>query len=141
MLVEKNCESASLSSSQPVAKTDLQPAELSTVLYARAKAVVARNVAGETLVLPVRGDVGDLACFYGFNGTGTTIWEALEKPRNLKDLCDAIDRKHDVNRRQAEEDVALFLREICSLGLARVVADPGDASSTMDEKSDINNRA
>lgn len=102
-------------------------------------AVVARYVAGETLVLPVRGDIGDLACFYSFNGTGTTIWEALEKPKNFRDLCDVIDRKYDVGRKKTEEDVALFVREICSLGLAKVVVDSENASGTTSDKSASNN--
>ena len=123
MIIEKNCEIWSLSRNQPIAKADLQQTPLSTELYVRADAVVARFVAGETLVLPVRGGIGDLACFYSFNGTGTTIWEALEKPKTFKDLCDVIDRKYDVGREKAEEDVALFVREICSLGLAKVVVD------------------
>jgi hypothetical protein len=71
----------------------------------------------------VAGNVGELACFYSFNVTGTTIWEALEQPRTLKDLCDVIDRKYDGDREKAEEDVALFVREICSLGLAKVMID------------------
>jgi hypothetical protein len=112
---------------------------LSTELYVRVDTVVARYVAGETLVLPVRGDIGDLACFYSFNETGTTIWEALEKPKNFKDLCDVIDRKYDVGRKKAEEDVALFVREICSLGLAKVVVDSESASGTGNDKSASNN--
>jgi hypothetical protein len=120
----------SLSRSQLIAKADLQLTPLSTELYVRAEAVVARYVAGETLVLPVRGGIGDLACFYSLNGTGTTIWEALEKPKNLKDLCDVIDRKYDAGREKAEEDVALFLHEVCSLGLVRIVVDSENASGT-----------
>ena len=100
---------------------------MSPELYVRANNFVSRLVAGETIVLPVAGNVGELACFYSFNGTGTTIWEALEQPRTLKDLCDLIDRKYDGDRQKAEEDVALFVREICSLGLAKVVIDSKNA--------------
>ena len=139
MIIEKNCDNAVFSRSQPITKADLQLSALSTELYVRVNAVVARYVAGETLVLPVRGDIGDLACFYSFNGTGTAIWEALEKPKNFKDLCDVIDRKYDVGRKKAEEDVALFVREICSLGLAKVVVDSENASGTGNDKSASNN--
>ena len=140
--MEKNCETRSLSTSQPIAKADLQQAALPTELYVRVNAVVARYVAGETLVLPVRGNIGDLACFYSFNGTGTTIWEGLEKPNTLKDLCGVLDRKYDVGPKKAEEDVALFVREICSLGLAKVVVGTSEsASGTGNDKSASNNTA
>lgn len=113
----------------------------STELYERANAVVTRYVAGETLVLPVRGDIGDLACFYSLNGTGTAIWEALEKPKSFKDLCDVIDGRYDIGREKAEEDVALFVRDICSLGLAKVVVDSENGSGTANQRSADNHTA
>ena len=124
MILDENCENSSLSESPLIATADFQETASSTELYVRTDAVVSRLVAGETLVLPVRGNVGDLACFYSFNGTGTVLWEALEMPKRFKDLCDVIYRKYDVSREQAEQDVALFLDEICSMGLARLVVDP-----------------
>ena len=132
--VEKSCETWSVPSIQPIAQTDIEPTALSTELYLRADAVVARYVAGETLVLPVRGDIGDLACFYSFSGAGTAIWEALEKPKSLKDVCDAIECKYEIDRKKAEEDVVLFVREICSLGLAQVVVDSENASEAGNNK-------
>ena len=93
-----------------------------TESYVRANAAVTRCVAGETLVVPVRG-IGDLACLYSFNGTGSAIWEALEKPESFKDLCDSIDSRYDIGREKTEEDVALLVRDICLLGLAKVVVD------------------
>ena len=46
-------------------------------IYIRSEAVVSRLIGGETLVVPVRGGVGDLASIYSFNEIGTMIWEAL----------------------------------------------------------------
>jgi len=134
--VEKNSENWSLSRNQPIAKADVRATAGSTELYVRANAVVTRNVAGETLVLPVRGDVGDLACFYSLNGTGTTIWEALKTPKSFKDLCDVIDGRYDIGRKKAEEDVALFVRDICSLGLAKVVVESENWSGTAKRSAD-----
>ena len=106
-----------------------------TELYFRTNAVVTRYVAGETLVLPVSGDIGDLACFYSLNGTGTAIWEALKTPKSFKDLCDVIDSRYDIGREKTEEDVALFVRDICSLGLAKVVVDSENGSGTANQRS------
>ena len=128
--LEKNSENSTLSRRQPIAKADMQATAGATEVYVRARAVVTRYVAGETLVLPVRGDVGDLACFYSLNGTGTSIWEALENPKSFKDLCDVIDGRFDIGRKKAEEDVALFVRDICSLGLAKVVVESENWSGT-----------
>lgn len=83
----------------------------------------------------MRGDIGDLARFYSLNGTGTAIWEALEKPKSFKDLCDVIDSRYDISREKTEEDVALFVRDICLLGLAKVVVDSENGSGTANQRS------
>ena len=110
-------------------------------LYVRSRAMVSRLIGGETLVLPVRGNVGDLTSIYTLNETATTIWEALETPKSFKDLCDVIYRQYDLSREHAEEDVAIFIREICSLGLADVVGDCENASQPGHDKSAVSNTA
>ena len=82
-----------------------------------------------------------MACIYSLNGTGSTIWEALEKPKSFKDLCDVIDGRYAIGREKAEEDVALFVRDICSLGLAKVVVDSENGSGTANQRSADNQTA
>jgi hypothetical protein len=67
---------------------------------------------------------------YSLNATATTIWDALETPQTLQRLCDLIDSKYDLSREKAEEDVALFMGQICSLGLAERVVDSEAAPPT-----------
>jgi|SRR5581483_877529 len=87
----------------------------------RSKGVAARVLAGETLVVPVRARVGDLASIYKFNGAGTLIWKLLEAPQTLNDLCSAVACHYDVGTTQVERDVAAFLDEMRSVGLVDVV--------------------
>jgi len=57
--------------------------------FVRSQSVVARVVAGETLLVPIRAKVGDLASIYSFNGTGSLIWKLLESPRTVAQLAAA----------------------------------------------------
>ena len=43
--------------------------------FIRSRDVVARVVAWETLIVPVRAKVGDLTSIYSFNGTGNSDLE------------------------------------------------------------------
>jgi hypothetical protein len=98
-------------------------------MFIRSQAVVARVVAGETLIVPVRAKVGDLASIYSFNGTGTLIWKMLESPRTLSELATAVADEYEVERAQAELDVTGFVNEMKSVGLVEVpvsVAMAGD---------------
>jgi hypothetical protein len=88
----------------------------------RSQSVVARVVAGETLIVPIRGNVGDLASIYSFNGTGTLIWKLLESPRTVVQLAAAVAQEYEVETAQAERDVANFVSEMKSVGLVEVPA-------------------
>ena len=98
-------------------------------MFVRSQAVVARVVAGETLIVPVRAKVGDLASIYSFNGTGTLIWKMLESPHTLSELATAVADEYEVDHSQAERDVTDFVSEMKSVGLVEVpvaVAMAGD---------------
>jgi hypothetical protein len=94
----------------------------------RSKAVVSRVVAGETLIVPVRGKVGDLASIYSFNTTGSLIWKLLETPKALAELVEAVAQEYNVERERAEQDTKRFVEEMLSVGLVEAsefVAMPG----------------
>ena len=112
-----------VSNSGDFVPADSQPHASQTELYIRSKAIVSRHIAGETLVLPVTGNVGDLTRFYTLNETATAIWEALEKPRSLREICDVIEQKYEISKARAEEDTEFFVREMCSLGLVAVAGE------------------
>src|ERR1039458_10202177 len=89
-------------------------------LFTRSRSVVSRVVAGETLIVPVRGKVGDLASIYSFNGTGSLIWHLLDAPRTLTELIGAVEREYEVGQEQAQKDVTQFLDDMLSVGLVQL---------------------
>ncbi|MGA7169961.1 MAG: PqqD family protein, partial [Candidatus Sulfotelmatobacter sp.] len=66
-------------------------------VYVRSQAVVSRRISGETLIVPVRGKVGDLASIYSFNETGSLIWQSMESPKSLADLISAVQQEYAVS--------------------------------------------
>ncbi len=86
----------------------------------RSQSVVAREVAGETLIVPVRANIGDLASIYSFNATGSLIWRLLSSPRTVAELAHAVAREYAVDSLRAERDVAQFVSEMKSVGLVEV---------------------
>ena len=90
--------------------------------FVRSESVVARVVAGETLIVPVRAKVGDLASIYSFNGTGTLIWKLLESPRTVSELTTAVVDEYEVDQATAMRDVTDFVREMKSVGLVEAPA-------------------
>jgi hypothetical protein len=111
-------------------KTESVEDQPSQLVFTRSQAVVSRRVAGETLIVPVRGKVGDLGSIYSFNETGSLIWQSLETPKGLSELIGAVEHEYEVGQEQAERDVTQFLNDMLSVGL--VEACPAVAMAAMD---------
>lgn len=89
-------------------------------VFVRSRAVVSRVVAGETLIVPVRGKVGDLASIYSFNETGSLIWKLLDTPRAVGEVVGAVAEEYQVDTEQVRQDVLPFLGEMRGVGLIEI---------------------
>jgi Coenzyme PQQ synthesis protein D (PqqD) len=89
-------------------------------VFVRSRAVVSRVVAGETLIVPVRGKVGDLASIYSFNETGSLIWRLLDAPRMVGEVVGAVAEEYQVDTEQVRQDVLRFLGEMRGVGLIEI---------------------
>src|SRR2546421_9163812 len=89
--------------------------------YRRSNAVVSRQISGETLLVPIRGKVGDLASIYSFNETGSALWSALEHPRSLENLTSLLYQSFEVGWDDARRDADTFVREMQAAGLLTAV--------------------
>jgi hypothetical protein len=104
---------------------------MSSESYVRSDSVVSRVIAGETLVVPIRGSVGDLASIYSLNAVGSTIWLALEKPKAVAELVGVVESEYEVSSAQAQQDVAKFLEEMRSNNLVVPISGSAYGQSTV----------
>jgi coenzyme PQQ synthesis protein D (PqqD) len=93
----------------------------SVLQFVRSDNVVSRVIAGETLIVPVRRGVADLASLFSFNRVGSTIWEAIEKPRTVDELVAVVADTYDVTADKAREDLEVFLNEAQAAGVVQMV--------------------
>jgi Coenzyme PQQ synthesis protein D (PqqD) len=91
-------------------------------LFVRSRSVVSRTVGGETLIVPVRAKVGDLASIYSFNQTASLIWKLLESARTPAELGEAVAREYGIGQERAEQDVSKFLSDMFMVGLIEMGA-------------------
>ena len=81
--------------------------------------LVTRDVAGETIIVPIKGRVGDLDAIYTLNEVGTFIWQHLERRPTIRQLVGAVAREYDVEPAEAKRDVGEFLESLEAAGLIR----------------------
>lgn len=70
-----------------------------------------RQVAGQTVVLPVSGDL-DLNMMITLNDTGAFLWERLQSEIDEVALVAALLEKYDVDEATAKNSVAAFVKKL-----------------------------
>src|SRR5580700_818587 len=91
------------------------------VRHTRNTAIVSRDVAGETIVVPICKGVGDLDSVYTFNPVGRSLWRLLENSQSTEELADWVATHYEVDAKQAFADVQSYLTELQEAGLVRTV--------------------
>jgi hypothetical protein len=89
--------------------------------FVRSSNVVSRVIAGESLIVPVRRGVADLASLFSLNSVGSTILEALERPCTADELVTLVADTYDVSSEKAREDLQVFLNEAQAAGVVHLV--------------------
>ena len=79
--------------------------------------MVARKVAGELILVPIRQEAGDLAHFYSLNPVGARIWELLDGHHPLGDIAVTIVEEFEVDLEKAAKDALRFLQRMEELGM------------------------
>jgi capsid portal protein len=89
----------------------------STRTYMRSTAAVCRKIAEETLVVPIRGKVGDLNCIFSLNSLASELWNQMDQEFSAQELIDWVLAGYDVTPEVAAADVTAFLNDLASVGL------------------------
>jgi len=80
---------------------------------------VTREIAGETIVVPIRSHVGDLESIYTLNELGTEIWKFIDGKTSVGQIVESICRDYEVQPEVAQKDILDFLESIEAAGLIR----------------------
>lgn len=78
-----------------------------SILVAREPGMIEADAAGELVGLHI-----DRGVCYGFNATATRVWQLIEQPRSVDDLCAALVAEHDVDEAECRADLAMLLESL-----------------------------
>jgi hypothetical protein len=95
--------------------------------WCRADAVIARRVAGETVLVPVAVRASDpefkSARLYVLNETGEYLWSLLDSPRSSLELAQNLTLEFETAADRAHSDVEVFLAALRDIGAVREVTE------------------
>jgi hypothetical protein len=84
--------------------------------YQRNEHFVYRKIENETILVPVKENVGDMSCIYSLNEVGAFIWEHLDGQRTLNQILNMVADEFDVTTEDAEIDLHDYISDLDEIG-------------------------
>jgi hypothetical protein len=89
--------------------------------FVRNHDVVARQIEGELIIVPVRRGVGDMNSLYTLNPVGSVLWEFMAQEHSLSEMVQRVCEEFDVTATQAKADIENFLGSLLQENLIQTV--------------------
>jgi len=86
-------------------------------IYRKKDDVVSREIAEETILVPVRGRLADMQKIFSLNPTAEFVWKNLDGKKKLVDILNALIDRFDVAKDEAEKDISDFVNELMNADL------------------------
>jgi hypothetical protein len=82
-------------------------------VYAPSEDVVAREIEGELIIVPLAAGIGDMEDeLYTLNDTGRAIWDRLDGHTSLGEIAAALATEYDAPLGEIERDVLGLVQEL-----------------------------
>lgn len=81
------------------------------------KELVKREIAGDTILVPVGKTVYDSNGLFVLNELGGFLWDRLEKAENEEELLQAVLNEYEVTEETAKKDLRTFLDKLREMGI------------------------
>ena len=78
-------------------------------VFRKSDALVTREIAGETLLVPMRGKLARLQRIFALNPVGAHIWEQLDGRRDLAAIHRSLVESFEVSPDEAEADLVEYI--------------------------------
>lgn len=79
------------------------------------KELIKRDIAGDTILVPVGKTVYDSNGLFVLNELGAFIWDMLPRVETEEEICRAVLEEYEVTEEEASKDVAAFLEKLREL--------------------------
>ena len=80
--------------------------------YKRNENFVFRQIDNETILVPIKDNVGDMSCIYNLNEVGAFIWQNIKCKNSVTDIKTMILSEFEVTESQAKADLNEFVKDL-----------------------------
>ncbi len=86
-------------------------------VYKKRADVVSRDIAGETILVPIRGQLADMQRIFALNPVAQYIWEHLNGEQTLEEIRSGLIESFEIEEERAERDLHEFIDELLEADL------------------------
>jgi hypothetical protein len=81
--------------------------------YKASEEVVAREIEGEIIIIPLSSEIGDLEDeLYTLNKTAYSFWKKVDGKKTLADIISELDGEYEVEPNAMQEDICGLVEEL-----------------------------
>ena len=73
---------------------------------------VFRKIENETILVPIKDNVGDMGSLYNLNEVAAFVWEQLNGKKTLQDIKNRLLEKYDVSAEEAGNDLSEYITQL-----------------------------
>ena len=84
--------------------------------YQKDPSMVHRDILGESILVPIRQNVGDLESIYSLNETASRAWVLIDGEHSLLEISEKITLEFEVEEQQAQQDLLELIAQLESIG-------------------------
>ncbi len=86
---------------------------------------IGRRIAGETVLVPLRQQIGDLEALYTLNEVASFIWDRLDGRATVEDIAAALDAEFEAPPAEIRADLQSLLTHLLEIRAIRAVGGTG----------------
>lgn len=92
-----------------------------SLVYQRQNQIITRQIAGETLLVPIRYQIDEIQHLFAMNPVASHIWQTMDGKMTVADLISSVCATFDAEKAQVEEDVFGFIEELMLANLIKPI--------------------
>ena len=73
---------------------------------------VFRQIDDETILVPIKDNLGDMGSIYNLNEVGAFIWENFDGLKTINDIKNRIIEEFEISEQEAQQDLFEFVNQL-----------------------------
>lgn len=86
--------------------------KLMSEVFKKREEIVSRLIAGETILVPIRGRLADMQNIFSLNPVAEFIWRQLNGVKSIEEIGREILENYDMGKEEVDRDLQEFINDL-----------------------------